>query len=84
MLNTNPKDKSKALAYFNDAAALDTPNALVKVALRQRLDTASAFSKFSRASGKGNLMGTYYLAQYYIKGIGTTANCVTGVGVRFI
>jgi hypothetical protein len=57
---------------------------LVKVALRKKTDGDSTFSKFSRSSGKGNLMGTYYLAQNYIKGAGVTANCVTGTGVSCV
>ena len=59
---------------------MESPNALVRLALR-RGDSSSSFSKLQKASGKGNLMGTYYLARHYFEGIGVTANCITGISV---
>ncbi len=73
-----------ALHYYNEAAARDNPDALVRMAEQagvNPLQVRKAFAQIQKAAGKGHIPGQYLLALHYLRGTGVTQNCILGVTV---
>ena len=76
------KDMKKALHYYVEAANKDNADALTRMGeFKQTQDPSKAFTYFKKAASKGDVIASYKVGLFYLKGHGTSPNCQAGVTV---